>query len=125
MLLDDFARERFKDEREEYSAEEQRRRRIRSMACRDGFCGAMDCPTCRGESAYAYDESEEEEEEQESRRTQRVVTARKARFIGLPQEIRAGDKVSVTSWFSHKDGGARTGYHHWYHRLEKGPAWSE
>lgn len=67
----------------------------------------------------------EDEEEEESVFTTKIVTARKARFVGRPGEIRKGDTVKVTSGFTYKVGGPRTGYFvPSYTRMVKGPAWA-
>jgi hypothetical protein len=85
----------------------------------DGPCGALDCVSCHPEGM-----GEDEEREEESTPKVRTVTARKARYVGKPNEIRPGDRVRETSWYTYIVGGARTGYFHEYKRLAKGPAWT-
>jgi hypothetical protein len=89
-------------------------------SCSDGFCGALDCPRC---SPGSYDQDENEEREEQSEAVVKRVTARKARYVGTPREIKPGDRVRIESWFTYKPKGPRTGYHHSYTRIAKGPAW--
>ena len=95
--------------------------------CSDRMCGATDCSHC-----YPGGCGEEESEDEDDEDTEylchafKVVTARKARFVGTPREIKSGDRVRVRSGFSYKKGGARTGYlPRWYTRIVKGPAWTK
>lgn len=57
--------------------------------------------------------------------TSKTVVARKARYVGTASEVKVGDKVRVTSGFTYKPNGPRTGYlAKRYTRLAKGPAWA-
>jgi len=95
-------------------------------SCSDGFCGAYDCVRCRGEAAYHCEDDEDDEDREEETSRSRIVTARKARFVGMPKhEIRPGDRVRVTSGFTYKVGGPRLRYFRRRARVAKGPAWTE
>lgn len=75
--------------------------------------------------------------DRESGKTCKVVIARKDRtrvvryvadeagkYIPVRETyIRKGDKVRVESYFTYQRGGARTGYHHSYSLIAKGPNW--
>jgi hypothetical protein len=82
---------------------------------------------CRGpysewQCGGCYEDEHGREEETSS---SKVVTARKARFVGKAYEIRPGDRVKVTSGFRYMVGGPRTGYFRYRTRVTKGPAWTE
>lgn len=93
---------------------------MKKYACSDGMCGAVDCVTCRGPGAG---DPEPQEQVEDYARTERVVTARKARYVGTPGEIRPGDRMRVVSGYGYIVGGPRTGHYRNYYRLERGPAW--
>ena len=72
----------------------------------------------------------------ESKGTTRISTARKDRVRAICKMgdkgewvtvnetyIRKGDKVMVTSYFTYEKNGPRTGYHHSYTLIAKGPNW--
>ena len=127
MHHDYDARDRFADEIAEEKIEQQARRLARRYSCCDGFCGALDCYTCRGSSAVSYIQGEMEREERvrQSDSIVRVSIAAKPRKVGLPGEIRVGDQVRCESWFDYEVNGPRLSYHHLYRRLKKGPRWGE
>lgn len=79
-----------------------------------GHCGANDCLTC-----YPGGCSEDDEDREETSETIRYRRARKARpYAG----ILPGDLIKVTSGFSYKPKGERTGYlSKRYARIAKGP----
>lgn len=102
-----------------------RRRRYScgGFASYNGPCGAEDCESCHPH--YGYEDDPEDEEEHDVT-TSRVVTARKARYVGTTSEIRPGDRVQVTSGFSYKKNGPRTGYlPKTYKRIFCGPNWTD
>jgi len=80
-----------------------------------GHCGATDCETCY---PGGCEEPEEEEEHEVSK--VRFVVARKARGKILP-----GDLVRVTSGFTYKKDGPRTGYFRWETLVGYGPRHGE
>lgn len=109
----------FDDDRYMERAARRNRYRCGGYASYTGHCGATDCETC-----YPGGCSEDEDEQEQESTTHRVVTARKARFVGDWREIRVGDKVQVTSGFTYKVGGERLGYlPKRYVRVAKGPGW--
>ena len=63
-----------------------------------------------------YDEEEDEQEEELATRQSKLVIARKARGHILP-----GDCVRVTTGFSYKKNGPRTGYFKYEVRVGYGP----
>ena len=79
------------------------------------------------ETADMADYSEDYEREPEcSRLLEKVVTARKARNVRAvqsPEEIRPGDRVRITSYFTFRPNGPRLRYFHLYERISKGPNW--
>lgn len=123
MRYDDDHYDRFADEiAEERAARRRPRYRCGGFASYYGPCGATDCDSCYPGGGYDSDDAEPEEQEKV---VSKVVTARKARFVGMFGEIRPGDKVRVTSGFTYQPNGPRTGYFRRYSRVTKGPAWSE
>lgn len=111
--------EDYEDWDEEPEPRHTRRYNCGGFASYYGPCGATDCESCYPGG------SDEDEDREETMTTSKVVTARKARFVGKPNEIRPGDRVRVTSGFTYKSGGERTGYlRKSYQRLSKGPAWT-
>ena len=87
-----------------------------------GHCGALDCETCYP----GHEDSTYEETAIETVRSSKTRTAQKARFQGQPNEIRPGDKVSVSTGVRYQRGGARIGFLPRIHtRISKGPAWPE
>ncbi len=106
-------------------AQERRMRRRYSCAgyaSYTGHCGATDCATCY--PGGGWDDDEEQEELEAT--TSKVVTARKPRHTGTSNEIRRGDRVRVTSGFTYKPDGPRTGYlHKQYRRITRGSNWTE
>lgn len=122
MRYNDDDYDRFADEiAEERAARRRSRYRCGGFASYYGPCGATDCDSCYPGGGYGSDEEPEEQEKVVSK----LVIARKARFVGLPSEIRPGDKVRVTSGFTYTSNGPRTGYFRRYVRVSKGPAWAE
>ncbi len=50
----------------EYDDDDTPKRRRSRLDCCDGYCGALDCYTCRGEEAIAFREAEAAQEEKEA-----------------------------------------------------------
>jgi len=95
-----------------------------------GFDSYDDYYDARQEAAAerrrAYAEDWPDEEPSESEALTRYVTARKARYVGSPCEVREGDKVLVKSYFTYdEETHKRLAYHHSYSRVAKGSAWGE
>lgn len=91
-------------------------RRTRQYIDPSDYCNQCGCE---------LDECESNGECERETTTSKTVTARKARNPdSLWNEIRPGDRVTVTSGFTYLPGGPRVSYlGRTYRRLSKGPAW--
>lgn len=99
----------------EYDETPRRRRySCNGYSSYSGPCGGYDCESC-----YPGGEGEPEELEVSSRR---IVTVRKARYVGTPREVRPGDRAWVYRGFTYTRGGPRSYFSVWT-LLTKGPAW--
>jgi hypothetical protein len=72
----------------------------------------------------AYDPYYDDRPEVEKTYNCKMVTARKARWVGCDDEIKPGDRVLVTSGFYYEVDGPRTSYFRDYRRASKGPGWA-
>ena len=70
--------------REELLGAQWAEARWRAAGCADGFCGAMDCYTCRGDEAADYYGNEEEEEEEEEEQDEYHPMTPQASAVQVP-----------------------------------------